>query len=519
MPPVDELQIRPNVTGLLTAIRRRSAKFTPQVRYRDVGTVQQIGNGVATLSGLAGVQIDELVLFGSGMMGLVFEFGANYVHVILLGSAEGIQGGDLVTRTGHRLKIPVGMDLLGRVVNPLGQPLDERGPIDAQGHWLLEREAPAIVSRAPVNRPLYTGWKMIDALLPIGRGQRELILGDRQTGKTTIAIDTICRQVDQNVKSVYVAIGQKKSTVLRVLSTLQRAGALAQTVVVMAGPDDPPALRYLAPYAGCSMAERLMAAGYDTLIVYDDLTRHADAYRELSLLLRRPPGREAYPGDIFYLHSRLLERAAQMHPDEGGRSMTALPIAQTQRGNVASYIPTNLISITDGQIILNSDRFNQGLKPAVDIGLSVSRVGAAAQKPVMRLVAGRLKLELAQFEEVAHFARFGADVDPTTRQQIERGERLQMLLTQEEHSPLSLADQIVVLFAATKGYADHLSTRQIAAWEESLLAFMRHQAAELLRDIEEEGALDEEQQETLTHLLDDFAAQTFLEADDNENQS
>lgn len=467
--------IKPEIPEMMRALTMRATMIDTRVQYHAVGTVQHIGNGVATLSGLPRSCTDELVAFPTGVQGLILNLEHDHVDVVLLGSDEGIQGGDQVMATGQRLQVPVGRNLLGRVVNPLGQPLDERGVIESAYYSHLEHDAPGIVDREPVNEPLLTGWKMVDALVPIGRGQRELIIGDRQTGKTSLAVDTILSQKNTGVACFYVAIGQKKSSTLAVIETLHKGGALDYTTVIVSSPDDPPALRYLAPYAGCTMAEGVMWEGHDVLVVYDDLTRHADAYRELSLLLRRPPGREAYPGDIFYLHSRLLERACKLNDAAGGHSLTALPIVETQRGNMSAYIPTNLISITDGQILLDGDLFNRGVKPAIDAGRSVSRVGGAAQVPAMRALASTLRLELAQFEEVARFARFGTDVDEATQRQIRRGERLQRLLTQPVHQPLSLSAQIIMLAAAADGYLDDISTDDILAFEQALLA---HCAAE-----------------------------------------
>jgi F-type H+-transporting ATPase subunit alpha len=380
---------------------------------------------------------------------------------------------------------------LGRVVNALGVPLDGRGPVATVESAYLEQDAAGIVERAPVSQPLYTGQKVVDSMLAIGRGQRELIIGDRQTGKTTLAIDTIINQRNSGVLCVYVAIGQKKSSILAAIEVLRRHGALSTTTVVASAPDDPPALRYLAPYAGCAMAEFLMRNGNDVLIVYDDLSKHADAYRELSLLLRRPPGREAYPGDIFYLHARLLERASKLAPEYGGGSLTALPIVQTQRGNISAYIPTNLISITDGQIVLDAELFNRNIRPSVNVGLSVSRVGGAAQTPAMRQVSGRLKLDLAQYQEVARFARFGTEVDETTQRQILRGLRLERALTQPEHQPLPLAEQIAVLAAVTGGHMDEIALAELPAFERGLLAFLRAEHQALCAEIEREGELNE----------------------------
>jgi F-type H+/Na+-transporting ATPase subunit alpha len=484
--------IRPRVGDLVSDLISRIDTISPAIRLQEVGTVQRVGNGVVRLSGLPQVRTNEIVFFPTGVRGLVLNLENDAVDVVLLGSSEGIQGGDLVKASGQRLRIPVGSAVLGRVIDPLARPLDDRGPIEGAEAWYFEREAPQIIERAPVKDPLLTGWKMIDALVPIGRGQRELILGDRQTGKTTIVVDTILNQKNQGVVCFYVAIGQKKSSTLAVIETLRAHGAMAYTTVVIASADDPTALQYLAPYAGCSMAEFFMLEGRDVLIVYDDLTKHADAYRELSLLLRRPPGREAYPGDVFYLHSRLLERAAKLNEEAGGGSLTALPIVEIQQGNLAAYIPTNLISITDGQIILDSELFNQGVKPAIDAGRSVSRVGGAAQVPAMRRLASTLRLEMAQYEEVRRFARFGTEVDETTRQQIRRGERWQRLLAQLPHQPLPLGDQILLLQAAGDGYLDDIPMHEVHAFEREFLAYFRDEHAAVIMHIDRTGELPED---------------------------
>ena len=510
---------RTDVSSLLQALREEADQLTSQVRFHDVGTVQHVGDGVATLSGLPRARTDELLTFPTGVRGLILNLDHDLIDVILLGPDEGIQGGDLVTSTGERLRVPVGHKLLGRVVNPLGEPLDERGPVDATEFCYLERDAPGIVERAPVDTPLHTGLKIVDALVPIGRGQRELIVGDRQTGKTALAVDATLNQKDSGVLCVYVIIGQKKSSTLAVVETLRRREALPYTIIVVSSPDDPPALRYLAPYAGCTMAEFLMHQGRDVLIVYDDLSKHADAYRELSLLLRRPPGREAYPGDIFYLHARLLERACKLAPpsvltngeeEREGGSLTALPIVEMQRGNVAAYIPTNLISISDGQIVLDAGLFNRGIKPAVNVGLSVSRVGGAAQTVAMREVAGRLRLELAQFEEVARFARFGAEVDVATQRQIRRGELLRAVLAQPAHQPLSLAAQVVVLLAASEGVLDGIALKDVPAFESGLLAHFEAEQPELLHQVNRSDELSEEAWQVLMTELTDYRA-TYLE--------
>jgi F-type H+-transporting ATPase subunit alpha len=482
--------------ALLELVREKARdQPTHQVSFLDVGTLLQVGSGVAGLSGLPRAMTDELVDFPAGVQGLILNLDRRRIDCILLGSDEGLQGGDLVTSTGRRLQVPVGAELLGRVVDPLGRPLDGRGPVVAADWHDLEREAPNVVRRSPVNRPLHTGLKAVDALVPIGRGQRELIIGDRQTGKTAIAVDTIINQQkgdESDVVCVYVSIGQKKSSAQAVIQTLESHGALAHTIVVAANPDAPPALRYLAPYAGCTMAEYFVYQGRDALIVYDDLSKHADTYRELSLLLRRPPGREAYPGDIFYLHARLLERAGQFDETLGGGSLTALPIVETKRGQIAAYIPTNLISITDGQVYLDNGRFKRGFRPAIDVGLSVSRVGGAAHHPAMRAVAGRLRLELAQYEEVARFTRFGGEVDERTRRQITRGEHLAEILKQEQNAPLSLARQEVILYAASRGHLDDLPLDEVARFEATLFELMPRQHPALYQHLADGSELTAE---------------------------
>jgi F-type H+/Na+-transporting ATPase subunit alpha len=488
-PPSAE-ELRPGLDALANVLYESAERFTSHVYFQDVGTVHHVGNGVATLSGLPRVRSDELVTFPTGVEGMVLNLERRGLDVILLGPDKGIQGGDLVTATGRRLEVPVGPGLLGRVVDALGKPLDDEGEIDPAAFHFVEREAPDIIERTPVREPLHTGLKIVDALLPIGRGQRELIAGDRKTGKTSLAVDAILNQKDSDVLCVYVAIGQKRSTTLAAIQTLREGGALAHTIVVISSPDDPPALRYLAPYAGCTMGEYLAhQQGRDVLIVYDDLSKHADAYRELSLLLRRPPGREAYPGDIFYLHARLLERACKIR--DGG-SLTALPIVELQQGNVAAYIPTNLISINDGQIVLDTDLFNQDIKPAVNVGDSVSRVGGQAQTGAMRDVAENLRLELSQFEEVERFARFGTEVEAATQRQIERGRRLQAILTQPVHQPLSLGQQVVVLFAAVEGYIESFDMDELSGFEETLLGHFEIEHQDLLSRIRRTRELGDE---------------------------
>ncbi len=485
-------QPRRSLDEMLGSLVRESHASRPTLATSDVGTVRQVGDGVASVWGLPQASTDELLEFSSGVMGLVMNLEHNWIDCILLGADEGIQGGDLVLSSGRRFAVPVGERLLGRVVNPLGQPLDGKGRLFVDEVRAIERSAPGVVEREPVTVPLHTGLKAVDAIIPIGRGQRELVIGDRQTGKTSIALDAMINQRGEDVVCIYVSIGQRKTSTLQVVRALEEAGALDHTVVVMASPDEPPALVYLAPYVGCTMAEEFMEQGRDVLIVYDDLTKHADAYRELSLLLRRPPGREAYPGDVFYLHSRLLERAGRLRDDLGGGSVTALPIIETQGGNISSYVPTNLISITDGQIYLSPDLFNQGYRPAVDIGLSVSRVGGAAQTPIMREVSGRLKLALAQYEEVASFARFGTEIDRATAQQITRGERLREVLKQMPYQPQSLAEQIVVLYAASRGFLDDVPMERVDEYERGLWAYAQSEHRSVVRRIGEEQDLTDE---------------------------
>ncbi len=506
---IRDYKVRPEPASLLGAVREGVRMREPSVRLRDVGTVLHIGDGVATLSGLPRARVNELVSFPTGVQGLILNLERARLDVIMLGPEEDIQGGDLVNGTGERLQVPVGTALLGRVVNPLGEPLDEGGGIDAMEERFLEREAPTIVEREPVNEPLYTGLKVIDALVPIGRGQRELIIGDRQTGKTTIAVDAILNQAESNVLCVYVAIGQKKSSTLSVIETLRAYDALKYTTVIMSSPNDPPALRYLAPYAGCTIAEFFMDQGRDVLILYDDLSKHADSYRELSLLLRRPPGREAYPGDIFYLHSRLLERAAKLNEGAGGGSMTALPVVETQQGSLSAYIPTNLISITDGQLVLERELFNKGIKPAVNAGRSVSRVGGSAQTDAMRELAGPLRLELSQYEEVEQFSRIGTEVDEATQRQLRRGKRLQRILIQPAHQPLRLAQQVVVLLAATEGYLDAVSLDALRWFEQGLLETVAERQAGLMAQLNRSGELTAEMRQAFLDVINDYVTDVW----------
>jgi F-type H+-transporting ATPase subunit alpha len=489
---------------MVDELSEQSKQITTRVRFRDVGTVHHIGNGVATVSGLPNVSIDEIVVFPTGVEGMALNLDKKRVDLIMLGSENGIRGGDLVEATGNRLKVPVGSQLLGRIIDPLGNPLDNDDVIEASEYRYLSRIAPGVIKRSPVNESMFTGTKIIDTLFPIGRGQRELILGDRQTGKTTLAVDAILSQKDTDVRCIYVAIGQKKSSTLAIIETLRERNALSYTSIVISSPDDQPALRYLAPYTGMTMAEFFLDQGLDVLIVFDDLSKHADSYRELSLLLRRPPGREAYPGDIFYIHSRLLERACKLSKENNGGSITALPIAATQNGNISDYIPTNLISITDGQLVLNADLFNQGQKPAIEIGRSVSRVGGAAQRPAIRKLVGNLKLELSQYEEVEHFTRFGTEVDQATRRQIEKGKRILNVLKQKPNQPYDFSTTVVLLFALTKGYMDDIPIPIIGEYQDELRDYFQSKERKLINDIDREGTLTEDITEELERALNNF---------------
>lgn len=505
----EQLQPKPkslNTDFVIRELQSLSQEQKHRLFVRSVGTVQHIGNGIATLSGMPMVHLEELVTFPNGVQGMVLNLDRKHVDVILLGPDTGIRGGDVAEATGRRLSIPVGMSFLGRVVDPLGRPLDDNRPIIPSEFRYVEQIAPGVIARAPVDTPLYTGTKIIDTLLPLGRGQRELIVGDRQIGKTTLAIDAILSQKGTDVKCVYVSIGQKKTSVLNAIETLKSGGVLNQTTVMISSPDDPPALRYLAPYAGVTIAEFFLDRGMDVLIVYDDLSKHADTYREMSLLLRRPPGREAYPGDIFYLHSRLLERACRLNEEHGGGSITALPIATTQRGDISSYIVTNLISITDGQIVLDADAFNKGSKPAIDIGRSVSRVGSAAQERAMKSVVGALKLELSQYEEVARFARFGTEVNDATKRQIERGQRVEALLGQSPNRPFKMEDQVVLFYALTEGFMDSIDPMDIPHFSSAMIHHIHNHAAQSVDQIRYHRELDQAVEDELIREFSNFVS-------------
>lgn len=470
-------------------LRSQIENYESEMSVTDVGTVLQIGDGIALIHGLNDVMAGELVEFHNGVLGLAQNLEESNVGVVILGPYEEISEGDEVKRTGRIMEVPVGEEMIGRVVNPLGQPIDGQGPINATKTRPVEKKATGVMDRKSVDEPLQTGIKAIDALVPIGRGQRELIIGDRQTGKTTVAIDSILNQKDQDTICIYVAIGQKDSTVRANVEKLRQAGALHYTIVVSASAADPAPLLYIAPYSGVTMGEEFMFNGKHVLIVYDDLTKQAAAYRELSLLLRRPPGREAYPGDVFYLHSRLLERAAKLNDDLGGGSITALPIIETQAGDISAYVPTNVISITDGQIFLQSDLFFSGVRPAINAGQSVSRVGGSAQIKAMKKVAGTLRLDLASYRELESFAQFGSDLDEFTAKKLARGERTVEVLKQGQNNPLPVEHQVLIIFALTKGYLDDIPVQDINRFEEEFNHWAESNATELLNEIRETGAL------------------------------
>jgi len=489
---------------IVATIRQQLEGFQPPVEVVDTGTVIEVGDGIARLSGLAGAMANELLAFPGGTYGLAFNLEIDSVGAILLGDYSHIREGDIVKSTGRIIQVPVGDALIGRVVNALGQPVDGKGPVATSKFRPIERIAPGVVRRQGVNTPVQTGIKAIDAMIPIGRGQRELIIGDRQTGKTAIALDTIINQKGGDLICIYVAIGQKLSKIAQVVATLEQYGAMEHTIVVAASASDPAAMQYIAPYSGCAMGEEFMEQGKDALIIYDDLTKHAWAYRQVSLLLRRPPGREAYPGDIFSLHSRLLERAAKLSQEYGGGSLTALPIVETQLGDVTAYIPTNVISITDGQIYLEPDLFYAGIRPALNVGISVSRVGGAAQTRAMRQVAGKLKLDLAQFRELAAFAQFGSDLDKTTRAQLERGQRITEILKQPQYQPMSLPHQVIILYAVINGHLDTVAVEKVREFEQGLLKYMDLVHPEIGQAIVTEKKITPETEEKLKQALVEF---------------
>ena len=495
------VSIRPD--EISSILKQQITDYDQSVSVSNVGTVLQIGDGIARIYGLDKVMAGELLEFEDGTEGIALNLEDDNVGAVLMGEALGVQEGSSVKATGKIASVPVGESMKGRVVNPLGQPIDGKGEIATSDNRLIEELAPGIIKRRSVYEPMQTGITSIDAMIPVGRGQRELIIGDRQTGKTAIAIDTIINQKGQDVVCVYVAVGQKSASVANVVEVLKEKGALDYTVVVSAGASEAAALQYLAPYTGAAIAEHFMYQGKATLVIYDDLTKQAQAYRQMSLLLRRPPGREAYPGDVFYCHSRLLERAAKLSDAMGGGSMTALPIIETQAGDVSAYIPTNVISITDGQIFLSADLFNSGLRPAINVGISVSRVGGAAQTKAIKKIAGTLKLELAQFDELAAFSQFASDLDEATQQQLERGKRLRELLKQPQFSPLNLAEQVAVVYAGVKGLIDEVPVEDVIKFASELRDYLKLNKSEFIEQILTEKKLNEELESTLKDAINE----------------
>ncbi len=485
-------------------IKKEIEKAEEFIDVSEVGNVLSVGDGIARVYGLKNVMANELVEFENGVIGMALNLEEDNVGVIVLGEDIGIKEGDTVKRTKRISQVPVGEAMVGRVVNALGEPIDGKGPIESEHTRRIEIKAPGIVQRQPVKEPLQTGIKAIDAMIPIGRGQRELIIGDRQIGKTQIALDTIINQKDTDVYCIYVAVGQKRSTVARIHKKLEEMGAMKYTTIVAATASDPAPLQYIAPYSGVTMGEYFRDNGMHALIIYDDLTKHAQAYRQVSLLLRRPPGREAYPGDVFYLHSRLLERAAKLSDELGGGSLTALPIIETQAGDVSAYIPTNVISITDGQIYLESDLFYAGTRPAVNAGISVSRVGGAAQIKAMKQVAGMLRLSLAQYRELAAFAQFGSDLDKATQQQLNRGARLTEILKQPPYAPLPVEKQILIIYAGNNGYLDEIDVKYVKKYEEELYGFVTGQYPDILPEIKEKKKIDDNLKAKIDKALDEF---------------
>ena len=498
------MQLRPD--EISSIIKAQIKNYKNEIEHSETGTIIQVGDGIAKAYGLDNCMSNELVEFPNGEYGMALNLEEKSVSIVMLGSDDGIKEGDTVKRTGRVISVPVGEALIGRVVNALGQPIDGKGPIESSETRPIERTAPGIIERKGVNVPLQTGIKAIDAMIPIGRGQRELIIGDRQTGKTVIATDTIINQKGKDVICIYVAIGQKNSTVAQLVETLTQAGAMDYTIVVSSSASEMAPLQYIAPYSGCAMGEYFMDQGKDVLVIYDDLSKHAVAYRALSLLIRRPPGREAYPGDVFYLHSRLLERAARLDPEYGGGSLTALPIIETQAGDVSAYIPTNVISITDGQIFLESELFHSGVMPAVNPGISVSRVGGSAQIRAMKKVAGSLKLLYSQYRELQSFAQFGSDLDADTKERLAQGERIVEVLKQNRNSPVDVELQVCIIYAVTKNYLKNVPVQQVRVYESELYSYMRTQGQDVLDDIRTTKDLSAETSAKLDKALEDFTA-------------
>lgn len=499
-----------NPAEISKLIKAQIKNVNQDIEMNESGTVLSVGDGIANVYGLKNAMMSELLLFPHDVYGMVMNLEEDQVGVVLMGDNPDIKEGDLVKRTGHIVEVPVGDGMIGRVVNALGEPIDGKGPINATKERPVERVAPGVMTRKSVSQPLQTGLKIIDSMIPVGRGQRELIIGDRQTGKTAIAVDTIINQKDQNVLCIYVAIGQKASTVAQIVEKLKQFGAMDYTTVVVSTASEPAPLQYIAPYAGCAIGEEWMENGKDVLIIYDDLSKHAVAYRAMALLLRRPPGREAYPGDVFYLHSRLLERAARLNEDNGGGSLTALPIIETQAGDISAYIPTNVISITDGQIFLKTDMFNAGERPAVDSGLSVSRVGSAAQVKAMKQVSGSLKLELAQFREMEAFAKFGSDLDAATAEVLNHGNRLTQLLIQKQYSPMPMPEEVLSLFTGKYKYLKQVPVDKVQDYEGKMLLFMKANHPEILSEIAEKKELSDDLIARIKEALDQFTSEYLI---------
>ncbi len=496
-----------NPEEVSSVIRKEIEKYEKKLEMESVGTVLQVGDGIARIWGLEDVQMSELILFPGDIMGMVLNLEADNVGAAIFGSDINIKEGDTVRRTGKVASVPVGDALIGRVVNPLGKPLDAKGPIATDKTRIIDGMAPSVIERQPVKEPLQTGLKAIDSMIPIGRGQRELIIGDRQTGKTALAIDTIINQKDTDVICVYVAIGQKSSTVAQVVEILRKNGAMEYTIVVVASANDPAPLQYIAPYAGCAMGEEFMYNGKHVLCVYDDLTKQAASYRQLSLLLRRPPGREAYPGDIFYCHSRLLERAAKLSKEKGAGSLTALPIIETQAGDVSAYIPTNVISITDGQIFLESELFAAGVRPAINVGISVSRVGGNAQTKMMKQVAGSLKLDLAQFRELEAFTQFGSDLDEATLKQLNRGQKMVEMLKQGQYEPMHVAHQVMIIWCGANGHVDDIPTEDIGRFQDELIAYCIKNFPDIEHSLNKEMKISDDLGAKMKNAVDNFKTQ------------
>ncbi|OGE74118.1 MAG: F0F1 ATP synthase subunit alpha [Candidatus Doudnabacteria bacterium RIFCSPLOWO2_02_FULL_42_9] len=492
------------MSDIVQQLKNRIEKFQADAKLETVGTVLQVGDGIAKVAGLSNASASEMLEFPGGVIGVALNLEQDAIGVILLGEDTAIKQGDKVKALGKILSVPVGDALVGRVVNPLGEAIDNKGEIKSDKSYPVEKIAPGVIERQSVNQPVQTGIKAIDAMIPIGKGQRELIIGDRQTGKTAIAIDAIINQKGKDVICIYVAIGQKESKVARIVAELQKNDAMKHTIVVVAGASDPAALSYIAPFAGCAMGEYFMDQGKHALIIYDDLSKHAVAYREISLLLRRPPGREAYPGDVFYLHSRLLERAAKLSDANGGGSLTALPIIETQAGDVSAYIPTNVISITDGQIYLETDLFYQGIRPAVNVGLSVSRVGSSAQTKAIKKVAGKLRLDLAQFRALAAFAQFASDLDPQTKARIDRGMRLTEILKQKQYEPMSMEHQAIILYAAINGFLDDVEVEKVKDWENKFHKFLDIQKKDVVKALADKKEITEDIEVKLKQSIEDF---------------